>query len=278
MYGCGLVNHIMPGLDEKNMMHIPFYRVNSFAREPFSGNPAGVCLLDKWLPDEMLQSIAAENNMSETAFLVPREDDYDLRWFSPAVEVDLCGHGTLASAHVIFDVVSKDAKRVTFMSKSGRLSVEKQDGLLWLDFPSLKPAPCVVPDGLETVLGVAPSNVLAARDLMVVFDDEQIVRDLKPDMEGIARLDFQGLIVTAPGSRLDFVSRFFAPSIGVPEDPVTGAAHCTLIPYWAERLNKADLHAFQLSRRGGELFCRNRSERVSIGGRAVTYCSGTITI
>ena len=260
------------------MIHIPFYRVNSFVREPFSGNPAGVCLLDKWLPGELLQSIAAENNLSETAFLVSREDDYDLRWFSPAVEVDLCGHGALASAHVIFDVVSKDTERVTFMSKSGRLSVEKQDGLLWLDFPSFKSAPCVVPDGLETVLGAAPSNVLAARDLMVVFDDERTVRDLKPDMEGVARLDFHGLIVTAPGSRSDFVSRFFAPGVGVPEDPVTGSAHCTLIPYWAKRLNKTDLHALQLSRRGGELFCKDRGGRVSIGGKAMTYCSGTITI
>ena len=260
------------------MMHIPFYQVNSFAREPFSGNPAGVCLLDKWLPDELLQSIAAENNLSETAFLVSKGEDYDLRWFSPVVEVDLCGHGTLASAHVIFDVVSKDTESVTFMSKSGRLSVEKQDGLLWLDFPSFKPAPCVVPDGLEAVLGVTPSKVLAARDLMVVFDNERTVRDLKPDMEEVASLDFQGLIVTAPGSRSDFVSRFFAPGIGVPEDPVTGSAHCTLTPYWAERLSKTDLHAFQLSRRGGELFCTDRGERVSIGGRAVTYCSGTITI
>ena len=260
------------------MMHIPFYRVNSFAPEPFSGNPAGVCLLDKWLPDTLLQSIAAENNLSETAFLVSNGEDYDLRWFSPAVEVDLCGHGTLASAHVIFDVVSKGLERVVFMSKSGRLSVEKQDGLLWLDFPSLKPAPCVVPDGLETALGVAPSNVLAARDLMVVFDNEQAIRDLNPDMEKIAHLDFHGLIVTAPGSRSDFVSRFFAPRIGIPEDPVTGSAHCTLIPYWAERLDKTDVHAFQLSRRGGELFCTYRGERVSIGGRAMTYCAGTITI
>ena len=260
------------------MMHIPFYQINSFARGPFSGNPAGVCLLEKWLPDALLQSIAAENNLSETAFLVPRENDYDIRWFSPLVEVDLCGHGTLASAHLIFNVLNKDAEKVMFMSKSGCLSVERRDGLLWLDFPSRKPSPCVVPDGLETALGIVPSCVLAARDLMVVFDDEQTVRELKPDIEGVARLNYHGLILTAPGSRSDFVSRFFAPRVGVPEDPVTGSAHCTLIPYWAERLDKPVLCALQLSRRGGELFCKDRMERVSIGGNAMTYCSGTIKI
>ena len=260
------------------MIKIPFYQVDAFASEVFAGNSAGVCLLDDWLEDGLLQSIATENNLPETAFLVRREDHYNLRWFTPEVEIDLCGHATLASGHVIFDFVDSDSERVEFMSKSGVLSVERKGDLLFLDFPSRKPAVCVAPEGLDAMLGASPLDVLASRDLLVVFDDESVVRNLDPDLDAIAKLDGFALIVTAPGMNSDFVSRFFAPGVGIPEDSVTGSAHCTLVPYWAERLGKKNLHAFQLSKRGGELFCKDNGDRVSIGGRAVTYLSGTIMI
>lgn len=265
-------------LQKGEKMEIPFYQIDAFASRVFSGNPAGVCLLTSWLPDDVLQSIAAENNLSETAFLVGHRDCYDLRWFTPEVEIDLCGHATLASGHVIFEFINRNLERVEFTSKSGNLSVERRNNLLFLDFPSRKPLPCPEPDDLVSILGATPSQVLSSRDLMVVFDDENTVRDLNPDLEAVARLDGFALIVTAPGRNSDFVSRFFAPGAGIPEDPVTGSAHCTLVPYWSERLGKKDLHAFQLSRRGGELFCMDRGDRVSIGGKAVTYLSGTITI
>lgn len=259
-------------------MEIAFYQIDAFASRVFAGNPAGVCLLDEWLPDDAMQSIAAENNLSETAFLVSQGDLYGLRWFTPTVEVDLCGHATLASGHVIFDYVRRGATRVEFQSQSGRLSVERKRDLLFLDFPSRKALPSAAPEGLAAMLRSAPSEVLSSRDLMVVFDDESAVRSLDPDLEAVAKLDAFALIATAPGKDSDFVSRFFAPRVGIPEDPVTGSAHCTLIPYWAARLGKKDLHAFQLSKRGGELFCEDRGERVSIGGRCVTYLSGTIRI
>lgn len=259
-------------------MKIPFYQIDAFAETVFSGNPAGVCLLDEWPCDEILQSIAAENNLSETAFLVRSKNGYDLRWFTPEIEIDLCGHATLASGHVIFEFVNHGSTRVEFTSKSGNLSVEKRDDLLFLDFPSRKAVICDPPHGLEAMLGSRPSEVLSSRDLMVVFDDEEIVRSLTPDLDAVAELGSFALIVTAPGKASDFVSRFFAPGAGIPEDPVTGSAHCTLIPYWSERLRKKDLHAFQLSRRGGELFCTDRGDRVAIGGRCVTYLSGTIIV
>ncbi len=259
-------------------MEISFYQIDAFASKVFSGNPAGVCLLDEWLPDEILQSIAAENNLPETAFLVRRANHYDLRWFTPKVEIDLCGHATLASGHVIFEFIDPGAKRVEFRSKIGNLSVERRDDLLFLDFPSRKPAACVRPDRIDVILGSPPSEVLASRDLMAVFDDEDIIRAMNPDLTAVSQLDYFAVIVTAPGRKSDFVSRFFAPGAGIPEDPVTGSAHCMLVPYWAERLGKKDLHAFQLSKRGGELFCSDRGDRVSIGGRAVTYLFGTMVI
>lgn len=260
------------------MTTIPYYHIDAFASRVFSGNPAGVCLLDSWLPDEMLQAIAAENNLPETAFLVGKSGNYAIRWFTPEVEIDLCGHATLASGHVIFKYVNPKADRVTFQSQSGDLGVMRKNDLLYLDFPSRKPTPCATPDGLATLLGASPSQVLSSRDLMVVFDDEAVVRNLTPDLAGLAALDTFAVIVTAPGKTVDFVSRFFAPGAGIPEDPVTGSAHCTLVPYWAERLGKKDLHAFQLSRRGGELFCTDQEDRVAIGGRAVTYMTGCLSI
>ena len=260
------------------MKTIPFYHIDAFASEVFSGNPAGVCQLDSFLPEDMLQAIAAENNLPETAFLVDQGRGYAIRWFTPDVEVDLCGHATLAAGHVIFTYVAPHAEKIIFTSQSGPLSVERRDDLLYLDFPSRKPLPCTAPDGLADMLGARPIQVFSSRDLMVVLDDETTIRNLKPDLQALAALDTFAVIVTAPGKKSDFVSRFFAPGAGIPEDPVTGSAHCTLVPYWSERLGKTDLHAFQLSKRGGELFLSNCGDRVLIGGRAVTYMAGTLTL
>jgi PhzF family phenazine biosynthesis protein len=259
-------------------MDIRFYHIDTFTGRIFSGNPAGVCFLNAWVEDTILQSIAVENNLPETAFLVRSGNHYELRWFTPRVEIDLCGHGTLASAFAVFEYVNPDARRLDFQTKSGRLSVERQGELLIMDFPSRKPVPCQPPDKIEEILGIPPSRTLRARDLLVVYEEEEQVRRLKPDMARVAALDCFAVIVTAPGENSDFVSRFFAPGAGIPEDPVTGSAHCTLIPYWSERLGKKELYALQLSERGGELFCADRGERVAIGGRAVTYMSGTIRI
>jgi predicted PhzF superfamily epimerase YddE/YHI9 len=260
------------------MTKIPFYQIDAFASEVFRGNPAGVCLLDRWLEDYVLQSIAAENNLSETAFLVRQADCYELRWFTPTIEIDLCGHATLASGHVVFEFVDRHAKKIEFMSKSGKLKVERKGDLLFMDFPSRKPVPIKPPLEINIILGANPSEVFLSRDLLVVFEDEDVVKELKPDLDAIARMECFAVIVTAAGKNCDFVSRFFAPKAGIPEDPVTGSAHCTLIPYWAGRLGKKDLHALQLSRRGGELFCKEQGERVSIGGHAVTYLTGNLSI
>lgn len=259
-------------------MEIMFYQIDAFANKVFSGNPAGVCFLDQWVKDEVLQSISEENNLSETAFLVNQKDYYELRWFTPKVEIDLCGHATLASAHAIFEFVDQNAQRVEFITKSGNLCVERKNELLFMDFPSRKPKPTSPPNNINSILGATPSEVYISRDLMVVFNDEEVIKGMEPDFAAIAQLDCFAVIVTAPGRKCDFVSRFFAPAAGIPEDPVTGSAHCTLIPYWAEKFGKKELYAFQLSKRGGELYCGYRGDRVSIGGRAVTYLKGSITI
>jgi len=264
-------------------MRIPFYHVDAFASRPFAGNPAAVCPLEAWLSDATLQAIAAEHNLSETAFYVARGTHYELRWFTPEVEVDLCGHATVGSAHVIFDVRRENSgTRVTFQSKSGELGVERtlEQGspLYALDFPARPPQPCDAPPGLIAALGATPREVLAARDLLCVFGSEDEVLALKPDFAKIAALDHFAVIVTAPGKDCDFVSRFFAPAKGINEDPVTGSAHCTLIPYWSARLGKTELFARQRSQRGGELWCRHRGDRVSIAGRAVLYSEGVIEL
>ncbi|VVB95515.1 Phenazine biosynthesis-like protein [uncultured archaeon] len=259
-------------------MDIRFYHIDAFTNHVFAGNPAGVCFLEKWVDGAILQSIAEENNLPETAFLVQAGDHYELRWFTPRVEIDLCGHATLASAFAVFEYVNPRAGRVDFETKSGRLSVVRRGDLLIMDFPTRRPEPYPPPDNIDKILGIPPSETLRSRDLLVVYEEEEQVRRLKPDMAGVASLDCFAVIVTAPGENCDFVSRFFAPGAGIPEDPVTGSSHCTLIPYWSERLRKKELHAFQLSERGGELFCEDWGERVAIGGRAVTYLSGTMKI
>jgi predicted PhzF superfamily epimerase YddE/YHI9 len=259
-------------------MRIPYYHVDAFASAAFRGNPAGVCLLDAWLDDATLRNIAAENKHSETAFLVARGDDYDLRWFTPATEVDLCGHATLASAFVVCSEVDRRRNSIRFHTKSGLLAVSRAGESLTLDFPSRPALTCVLPEALVRGLGVTPAVTLKSRDYLAVFANEGEVRVLKPDFAALKALDCLGIIATAPGGDCDFVSRFFAPVAGIDEDPVTGSAHCTLIPYWAQRFGKSKFFARQISRRGGELECELVGERVRIGGKAVLYLRGEIDI
>lgn len=260
-------------------MRIPIYQVDAFTDRLFGGNPAAVCPLEQWLPDELLQQIAAENNLAETAFFVPTGESFHLRWFTPTTEVDLCGHATLASAYVIAHILKPRVRRIAFTSKSGPLVAALDNNLIRLDFPADSPRPVDAPPDLEQALGWKPREVLSSRiKYLLVLATEPEVRQLNPDMNALAKLDASGIIVTAPGKDCDFVSRFFAPRLGVPEDPVTGSAHCVLVPYWAERLGKTKLHARQVSARGGELFCEARGERVWMAGRAVKYLEGMIEI
>ena len=259
-------------------MKLPIFQIDAFTDKLFAGNPAAICPLESWLPDQLLQSIAAENNLAETAFVVQRDSFFDLRWFTPTLEMDLCGHATLAPAHVIFRHLGYRGSIVRFQTRSGALTVSRNEDLLTLDFPARPAAPCDTPQELSDGLRATPTATAKARDYLAVFETEQAVRSLQPDMAALMRLDCLGIIATAPGNHCDFVSRFFAPRAGVPEDPVTGSAHCTLIPYWAQRLGRSELRALQVSPRGGELFCEHRGERVGIGGRAVTYSSGFLHV
>ncbi len=257
-------------------MKLRFYQIDAFAAHVFAGNPAGVCPLEQWLDEKVMQAIAAENNLSETAFFVRQNDHYALRWFTPTVEVDLCGHATLAAAFVIFNYLEPEASAVQFHTRSGVLMVLREGDLLVMDFPARKAEPCAAPEPLIQALGKSPQQVLRSRDYLAVFDSEAVIRSLTPDMNLLSQLDALGVIVTARGQHVDFISRFFAPKVGVPEDPVTGSAHCTLIPYWSERLGKRKLHALQVSARGGELFCEDLGDRVKIVGRAVRFFEGDI--
>ena len=262
-----------------------YFHIDAFAEAPFTGNPAGVCPLATPLPASLMQQLAAENNLAETAFIMPRAGalaEYDIRWFTPAVEIDLCGHATLASAHVLFAHLGMTGPEVTFHSQSGPLRVTRESsGRLTLDFPARPPQRLdTPPDTLAAALGATPHAVLAARDLVAVFATEAEVAALRPDMAALAALDYTGIIATAPGTgEIDFVSRFFGPRVGVPEDPVTGSAHSTLIPFWAGKLGKTELRARQISARGGNLWCRLREgDRVDISGYAVTYAVGEIMV
>jgi PhzF family phenazine biosynthesis protein len=261
-------------------VEIPIYQIDAFADATFAGNPAAVCPLDAWLDDERLQAIAAENNLSETAFIVARDDgDFDLRWFTPVAEVELCGHATLASGFLILTRLQPDRESVGFHTLSGRLEVARDGGRLAMDFPATPAQPVAAPDGLGLALGREADEVWATDNkYMAVFGDEGAVRGLAPDMAAILALGRNGVIVTALGHECDFVSRFFAPALGIPEDPVTGAAHCVLVPYWAERLGIEELHARQVSARGGELFCRLKGDRVRLSGEAVLYLEGKILV
>lgn len=260
-------------------MKLPIYRVSAFTRDVFAGNPAAVCPLEQWLDDALLQAIATENNLSETAFIVRGEDGWRLRWFTPEMEVDLCGHATLAAAWVITRQLDPNAREVRFYTRSGPLAVRVDGDLLRMDFPSqpateLKPAP----DALLRGLGCVPRFAGVAEYYLAVLDNAAEVRALEPDFAELARLDRIGVIVTAPGWDVDFVSRFFAPAAGVPEDPVTGSAHCTLVPYWAARLGKHSMVARQISPRSGDLLCQDCGDRVEIAGHAVLYFSGELSL
>ncbi len=265
-------------------MRLPIYQVDAFADRVFAGNPAAVVPLDSWLPDAQLQAIAAENNLAETAYFLRSDDVFELRWFTPAVEVDLCGHATLATAFVIATLLEPGRDRMDFVTRqAGTLTVTRDGDLFTLDFPSRPAEPIGSPDpGLVAALGgPAPQAILGGRDYLVVYEDEAAVRGLKPDMAALARLDRFAVCVTAPGAGgggVDFVSRLFAPAQGIPEDPVTGSTHCMLIPYWAARLGKDRLAARQVSARGGDLACALAGNRVKIGGRAALYLEGTITV
>ena len=260
-------------------MKIPLFQVDAFASEVFRGNPEAVCPLAVWLSDAMLQNIAAENNLAETAFIIPHGDEFDLRWFTPTVEVDLCGHATLAAAFILFTEQKRNfGNIIRFHSRSGVLIVTRDGEILTLDFPARLPEPCPMPDTLVRGLGRQPTKIFKSRDYLAVFDSADEVKNLRPDFAALKTLDCWGVIATAPGDGCDFVSRFFAPAAGIDEDPVTGSAHCTLIPYWAERLNKKTMLAQQISQRGGELFCELAGDRVHIGGKAVLYLRGEITL
>ena len=263
-----------------NMATIKIYQADAFTGKLFGGNPAAVCPLNEWLPDETMQQIAIENNLAETAFFVKNETGYKLRWFTPEYEIDLCGHATLASAHILFTELGFEGDTIHFDTvKAGPLAVTKTGDKYTLDFPSRPAIHIELPNGLAEALGEKqPIAVYRSRDYLVVYETEDDIVELEPDFFALSKMDTLGVIVTAPGKNSDFVSRFFEPSAGIPEDPVTGSAHCNLIPYWADRLGKNELHAFQLSARKGELWCELKGDRVLISGNAVTYLRGEITI
>ena len=263
-----------------------YHIIDVFTDKLFGGNPAGVCLLDAWLPDDVLQSIAAENNLPETAFLVKQESHYALRWFSPQVEVELCGHATLASAFVLLEGAEKAADKLSFKTLSGMLYVTKENGRLCLELPARPVVACPAYACFEKALGTKPVATYKAVDFLLLLDSEATVRNLRPDFAVLKQIkaeanvdtDSFGVIVTAKGSDCDFVSRFFAPNLGIDEDAVTGRAHCSLIPFWSERLGKTQMFARQLSKRGGQLFCDKAQGRVKISGSAVRYLKGDIQI
>ena len=258
---------------------IPIYQIDAFTDRVFGGNPAAVCPLEAWLPEDVMQAIAAENNLAETAFFVARGADFDIRWFTLTTEIALAGHPTLATAYLLFTKLDLSRDAIRFHTKAGDMLEVTRDGdLIVMDFPTLAATPRDDLGDVAGALRVTPLEVLAAADGLAVFATEEEVRGLAPDMAKVAVLDCRGLIVTARGDTCDFVSRFFAPQMGIPEDPVTGSAHCSLVPYWAERLGKTKLHARQISPRGGEIFCEHRGERVQIAGRAAHYMSGIISL
>ena len=261
-------------------MKIPLWQVDAFAAEVFAGNPAAVCLLEAWPDDRLLQNIAAENNLSETAFLVRNAEGYDLRWFSPVTEVALCGHATLAAAKVLFDLRGWREPEIRFQTRNrGVLTVARRGDLFEMDFPSLPANPMPTPAGLGEALGIEPQMMLKSTDdWLAILDDEETVRHLKPDLAAVAKYDCRCLVPTARGGTADFVSRAFAPRYGIPEDPVTGSAHCALAPYWAGVLGRNELRAFQVSARGGEVFCKVAGDRVKLAGGAIVYLEGTISV
>jgi PhzF family phenazine biosynthesis protein len=254
------------------------WQVDAFTNRPLAGNPAAVVPLDAWLPEALMQDIARENNLSETAFLVRESEGWRIRWFTPAIEVNLCGHATLASAHVYFHHLEPAATSVTFASRSGPLIVTRDGARFALDFPAYDSRPIDTPPEVVAALGVTPLETWLGVKLMALLPDEAAVRAVRPDFARVAALDAFGVIVTAPGDTSDIASRYFVPQAGVDEDPVTGAAHCQLVPWWAKRLGRTRLHARQVSARGGELWCEARQDRVTLAGETVEYLSGSIHV
>jgi PhzF family phenazine biosynthesis protein len=260
-------------------MKIKFYQVDAFTDKLFGGNPAGVCPLEEWLPDEVMQNIAFENNLAETAFFIPNNGEYELRWFTPLAEVDLCGHATLATSHVIFNHLGYSRDKIIFHSRSGELTVRQEDDLLVLNFPADVVKQIEIDENIYLGVGKKPLEMYKGKtDYMLVYASQKDIDEIVPDFNSIIKSGARGVIITAPGKEADFVSRFFAPLVGVNEDPVTGSAHTTLIPYWAGKLGKKELTAIQLSKRKGKLFCKLINGRVEIAGNAVTYLEGSIKI
>ncbi len=255
------------------------YQIDAFTDQVFGGNYAAIIPLEEWLDDNTLLKIAQENNYPETAYFISNGENFHLRWFTPAFEVDLCGHATLAAAHVLFNHLNYDQNEIKFTTQSGILTVEKSaNNWLTMDFPARKPIAIDIPNELVEALGAQPKEVLMSRDMLAIFETEAEVKALQPDFKALQKVAGLGVIASAKGDKSDFVSRFFAPKANVDEDPATGSAHCTLTPYWADVLNKNDLHAFQISDRRGELNCVLQGDRVLISGQAVTYLIGDIFI
>jgi PhzF family phenazine biosynthesis protein len=261
-------------------MNIPFYQVDAFTDTLFHGNPAGVCILDTWLNKNLMQRIAMENNLSETAFVVQQNDVYHIRWFTPETEVDLCGHATLATAHVLFTHLHYPYKEIRFKTQHhGTVTVRKDADYLILNFPTDHLKKATPPPGLITSIGKKPHEILkGTTDYLLVYTTENDIRNITPDFSALSQVNARGIIITAPGFHCDFVSRFFAPTVGINEDPVTGSAHTTLIPYWAQRLHKTTLTAQQLSKRHGTLHCKLENDRVAIAGKATTYLIGNLNL
>ena len=263
-----------------------YYVVDVFTDKAFGGNPAGICIMDSRLPDETLQNIAMENNLSETAFPVKRDGYYDLRWFTPTLEIDLCGHATMGSAYVLFNFVETTADTLEFHTQSGILTVKRKGDMLWMDFPSRPAFPIPHIDSIDRALGITHYELYKSADMLVVLDNEETLKSIQPDFDILENVkeeagmpgDNFGVIITAPGGDCDFVSRYFAPNAGVNEDPVTGRAHCVLIPYWSGRLEKKAMTARQLSKRGGRIWCEDAGQRVKIGGQVVLYLTGEIEV
>ena len=258
-------------------MKLPIYQIDAFTNSIFEGNPAAIVPLEEWITSKLMQKIAMENNLSETAFIVKAGHDYEIRWFTPVCEVDLCGHATLASAYLVLYSLEPNKDEVIFSSKSGNLNVKKEDGLLAINLPSAQNKKTDIPEILSDALGKQPLEVYESDDLMAVFENEADIKNLNPDFIKLKEIDTRGIIVTAPGEHVDFVSRFFAPAVGINEDPVTGSAHTKLVPFWSSKTGKNELNADQLSQRTGKLICRNNKDYVQLLGNAKIYLKGEIT-
>lgn len=259
-------------------MHIRFFQLDAFTNQLFKGNPAVVCILESWLDDEILQAIAKEINLSETVFIVQKHNDYHIRWFTPMVEVDLCGHGTLAASYVVLELLEKNRVHVTFLSASGPLQVSRTDKGYAMDFPVTHYETADVTNSIIGALGAKPIELYQNHNYLAVFTNERQIRDIEPDFGLLKKLPHSGVIITAKGDHVDFVSRYFAPKDGINEDPVTGSAHCMLASYWAEKSGKFNFHAKQLSQRGGDIYCELRGDRVMLTGNVKLFSQGKIII